>query len=336
MIRRAISSAESNSGWVIASRELTIENSTFCGAHCLMCPRDQYRHKWQHMDFHLFKSAVDQGVDLGISSLDFSGFGEFLMDPNAEKKMNYVRTTYPDIKNYIVTTGHMVTEKSLPWICEAFDTIKFSNYGFSKQSYEAVHGGVVKFESVWDNIHKLLERSIDERPYVLISFLIFPENEHELEDWKAHWEPLADEITIWRPHNYGGSVDEIAFRSDALSNHDKQRSCGRPSKGNPLVRWNGEISVCCFDFNHELVVGDITKKTLLEVLQGDKLGNVKNIHKENAFSGCGLLCDGCDQTYDRSDSLVYASNNDRKTNQATSHPSLINDFISQSTDRPSV
>ena len=307
---------------VLASGELTVENTTYCGAHCVMCPRDEYQHKWQHMTLELFRSVIQQGVELGFTSLDICGFGDPLMDPGLESKLSYVKETYPHIRIYTSTTAHLLAGKRLEWVCRYLDTLKISNYGFSKASYEAIHAGTVKFEGVWENIHNLLARPRNDRPYVMLSFLVFPENRHEIDAWKAYWQGRADEIMVWLPHNYGGA-SEIADRahlSQARLEGTAPRSCGRPVRGNPFVRFNGDVSVCCFDFNHKLVVGNLNRTPLVDILAGPRLAHVKDVHERRAFKGCGLLCDGCDQIFDRTDALIYSSNQNRKVDQPTTHP----------------
>jgi Iron-sulfur cluster-binding domain len=323
---------------VIASGELTVENTTYCGAHCVMCPRDEYQYKWSHMAFELFQDVIRQGVELGLKSLDICGFGDPLMDPGLGKKLAFVKETYPDIRIYTSTTAHLLARERLEWVCEYLDTLKISNYGFSKASYEAIHGGTVKFETVWENVHNLLARPRGRRPYVMLSFLVFPENRHEIEDWKAYWHGRADEIMVWLPHNYGGAqqISDRAYLTEARVEHEAPRSCGRPVRGNPFIRFNGDVSVCCFDFNHKLVVGNLQRTPLLQILGGPKLGRVKDVHERLAFDGCGLLCEGCDQIFDRSDALLYSSTGKRKVDQPTTHPDhvvrLVQEMVSGQSD----
>lgn len=276
------------------------------------------------MSLDLFKSVLDQGAELGITSLDLCGFGDPFMDPGYEAKLRYAKLTYPHIRTYTSTTGHLLYEKSLPWVCELFDTIKISFYGFSKESYEAVHKGVLTYDDVKENVDRLLEVPQGRRPYVILSYLVFPVNEHETKNWTNYWEKRADEVMVWLPHNYGGaeSIEDLAYRTNARE-QSEVRSCGRPFRGNPFVRANGDVSVCCYDFNHKLVVGNMTEQSLEDILGGGQLATVKSVHESKAFTGCGLLCDGCDQIFDRTDALIYASNQNRKVDQPTTHPSHV-------------
>ncbi|NIY75431.1 radical SAM protein [Thalassospira sp. HF15] len=315
---------DDNSKFIIASRELTVENTTFCGAKCVMCPRDEYSRRWSHMSNEMFENVMDQAAELGITSLDLCGFGDPFMDPQYETKLRYSKAKYPHIRTYTSTTGHLLTPNKLPWICELFDTIKISLYGNSAESYEAIHKGVLKFDKIIENIDALLALPKGQRPHVILTYLIFPENEHEMDDWIARWKGRADEVLVWRPHNYGGSpmADELAY--DTKERQEEQyRSCGRPVKGNPFVRTNGDVSVCCYDFNEKLTVGNFAKTSLLEVLQGQQLAEIRDIHERLAFKGCGKLCEGCDQIYDRQDALVYTDNPSRRSDQPTSHPDQI-------------
>lgn len=314
-----------NSGkLIIASRELTVENTTFCGADCIMCPRAEYDKKWSHMPDEMFQDVMDQANELGITSLDLCGFGDPFMDPHYENKLRYSKTNYPHIRTYTSTTGHLLHEKNLPWICELFDTVKISLYGNSKESYETIHKGVVKYEKVIENVDRLLALPAGKRPHVILTYLVFPENEHEVEEWKARWTGRADEVLVWMPHNYGGSpqADDLSFTTD--NRQEKvYRSCGRPVKGNPFVRTNGDVSVCCYDFNQKLTVGNFAETSLLDVLKGDALAEIRDIHEKLAFDGCGKLCEGCDQIYDRQDALIFSDNVNRKADQPTSHPDQI-------------
>jgi MoaA/NifB/PqqE/SkfB family radical SAM enzyme len=310
----------------LVSKELTIENTTCCGGNCIMCSRSKYSHPWRHMDDELFKAVVDQGIKLGMLSLDGCGFGDPFIDPHYEIKLRYVKETYPFVKVYTSTTAHLLTPEKIGWVHAYVDTLKISHYGFSKTTFENIHRGALNYEKVVENIEKLIAISDGKRPYIIMQFLILEQNKHEVELWKNYWEKKADEILIWLPHNYGGSqasqkLEEIKTRGI------KPRSCGRPFKGNLFVRENGEVSMCCFDFDRKLIIGDLRKQTLEEVLKGERLEHIRYIHKNNLFSKCEYICKVCDQIYPRNEALVYSSNKNRKVGILTSHPDLINDML---------
>jgi radical SAM protein with 4Fe4S-binding SPASM domain len=69
---------------------------------------------------------------------------------------------------------------------------------------------------------------------------------------------------------------------------------------------NGLVSICCNDYNRDLIIGDIKKNSLKEILEGDKLKNIQEAHEGDIFS-TNLICKGCDQIRDRSEALIYTS-----------------------------
>jgi len=307
----------------LKSKEVQIETSSKCFANCIMCPRDVYNHVQQSMDTDFFMDIVRQAVELGAESLDLSGFGDSFVDPEAARKALHVHASYPELKLYTSSTAYAFTPEVLDWACRFYDTIKISHYGMSDRTFKLIHrlprGRCLK------NIHDLLSRS--QRPYVTLYYLLLPQNQIELQPWVDYWQDLADEIIVWRPHNYGGCkwlTDTFAYRSEAMVLGKAPRSCGRPSAGNPYIHVNGDVSGCCYDFDHRLVIGNLKQDSLQDILSGPPLARLIDKHAAGDFRG---ICADCDQTHDRSDALVYHSNPDRSTNQPTSHPDHIVDLI---------
>ena len=308
---------------LLPTREITIENTTYCGAKCLICPRERYQLPLKHMDLDFFKEIFEQAVELGITSLDTCGFGDPFMDPLFENKMAYVKSKYPNIKIYTSTTCHLLNEKNVKMVCKYIDTLRISNYGFTKEVYEKVHRGSLEFERVSKNIDSLLSIPDNQRPYIIMTLTVISENEHQIEEWRNYWEPRVDEIMIWLPHNYGGGRDYVNLENVKKQNI-KPKTCGRPFKGNYFVRANGEVSVCCFDYNHKLIIGDLKRNTLREILLGQAIQKIQRVHKEKAFEHCEYICKCCDQIYPREHALLYSNNLDRKAGVITSHRDHVN------------
>jgi len=278
------------------------------------------------MDMSLFKSIIDQAVELGMESLDACGFGDPFMDPEFKEKLAYVKTKYSCIKVYTSATGHLLTSERRAWIGQYIDTLKISHYGFTKEVFEKVHRGSLQFEKVIKNIESLFAIPKENRPYIIMLFLVFPENEHQIEEWKHYWKSKADEVIVWLPHNYGGGhytepLEKVKMRDS------NPRSCGRPFKGNLFVRENGEVSMCCFDFNRQLIIGDLRQHTLRKILEGNLLRKIREVHRAKTFSESEYICRHCDQIYSREGALLYATNEIREVGILTSHADLVNDML---------
>jgi len=304
---------------LLPSRELTVEITTHCGARCIMCPRHEYGFAWEHMDMELFKDVLRQMVELEALSLNTCGFGDIFMDPRLEEKLMYVKKTHPFLKIFASSTGHLIDERKIH-LLDYIDTLRISMYGTSKEVYESIHRGALKFEKVMGNIERIIALPKSKRPYLIMNFLVLPLNRHQVDEFKKY-EHRVDEIMIWLPHTF---VDTYRAQDGTKG---PMKSCGRPFKGDFLVHVNGDVSVCCFDYNRKLLLGNVRGKSLSAILGGDELQRIRRVHEQCSFDGSDLICTKCDQLHDRSDALVYATNRVRRIGVLTSHPDLVIDVL---------
>ncbi|MDR0644175.1 MAG: radical SAM protein [Treponema sp.] len=181
---------------------IKIENTTLCGASCVMCPRDEFKFHHQVMTLECFKKLSDETYRFGVRNMIFGGFGDPLMDVYLYERLDYVKQHYPDFQTSMIDTGHLLEGKKMRIVSTYIDVIKISNYGFSKEVYESVHRGSLKYEKIKSNIDEFL--SLKKRSFTIMTFLDLPENHHEMAAWKAYYEPKCERIDIWKPHNWGG------------------------------------------------------------------------------------------------------------------------------------
>jgi MoaA/NifB/PqqE/SkfB family radical SAM enzyme len=265
-----------------------------------MCPRDKFEHKLEIMPMNIFRKIIDESVSLGIENIIISGFGDPLMDNYLGERFLYIKNNYSNIKISIINTGQLLEGNKLELVCEFVDIIKISNYGFSKKTYEAVHRGSLVYENIRENIDILLHSK--KRPYTIMTFLVLPENHNEMEVWKNHYEPLADRIDIWKPHNWAGG--------GGTSLPDVIGSCFRALDLSGLQFFtDGSVSLCCMDFNRQLVIGDIKTQSFSEIINSSLLKEIQRMIKNGSILQSNFICKDCDQIRDRKDALIYTSGN---------------------------
>lgn len=266
------------------------------------------------MQFGLFKDILDQSIRGGVDVLSVCGFGEALLDKELVKKLQYVKTTYPQVRTYISTTGYLLDDYAFSNIIPLLDEVKISHFSDDEEIFGKMHGKNIDFRTTQKALERLCNLSQDKRPYLNFLFVQTDINKHEMESWITRWEDKVDEIMVWKTHNWAGQWPETQPHSD----RDEMHSCGRPFSGDLYVHSDGMVSPCCFDFDGEMIIGDLNEQTLEEVYFGHKMERIRQIHRDNDFTGSGLLCAACDQVKSREDSLVYASNKMRKVGVITS------------------
>lgn len=296
----------------LQSKTIDIETTNLCPANCVICPRESFKQKLQIMDMDLFKKIIDDASQYEIDSVALTGFGEPFTDNLLFERCKYIREKMPKAKIYVSSNCFLMAPKMYDDVAEYIDTLKISIYGATKDTYERSHRGSLKYETSLSNILGFLESIKDrkKKPHVAGLYVVTDINKHEVEDWIKFWEPKLDEVFVWKPHNFG---DARKYRK---IDPEKLVSCGRPMKGPLYIHADGKVSMCCFDYNKQLLIGDITKQTIYEIYNSKEIEDLRKAHLERNFKG--YLCERCDQiNYDPS-VLLYATNKERKVGKITS------------------
>jgi len=290
---------------ILANKQITIETTNLCPAHCTICPRDQYTQKLEIMDFNLFKKIIDDVAQYNITSLDTCGFGEPFTDKLFFKRCEYTKQKLSKVEIYASSNCFLMTPNIYDDVIKYVDILKMSIYGVTKDTYEKSHRGRLKFERTISNILGFLEKikDLEKKPYIIGLLTVTNINQHEIDDWIKFWEPKIDEVFVWKPHNFGGA------RNYRNVDHTKQVSCGRPFNGPLYVHVDGTVSMCCFDFNRNLVIGDMKTETIYDVLHSDAYKKLKVAHQHREFKG--YICENCCQTNSDSSVMLYTTNSER-------------------------
>jgi len=279
--------------------EVRYEVTDHCNAHCVMCPRESHDREHGVMDQAKYERSIDEVVSLGAEQVVLTGFGEPMLDANLERKIAYAKSK--GLRTYIITNGSALTERRAALLMQAgLDEMRVSFYGMHRESYNAVMRGL-EFDKTVANLLSFLSirNSLHLATKVQLSYLVLPENEADVEDFRTFWEPLVDAIEIWRPHNFGDGKD-YRVREGAKS------SCGRPENGPLQIQWDGTTIPCCYDYNNQIQLGNAFDTPIPDILGGDKYRALREAHRNGEFWKFPY-CDQCDQLLAHEDALVYSN-----------------------------
>lgn len=297
----------------IKSKQLIIETTNLCDAHCVTCPREQFTQNPQSMAMDLFKKIVDDASQYEINVVDTCGYGEVFLDKEIFNRYAYIKKMLPKAQIFCSTTGFHMTSDKWDSVLQYVDTVKFSIYGTSRETYEAFHRGNLKFDQTMENVLWFMEnaRWKSRKPHTIGLFLCTDENKSEMDAWLYQWEPVFDEVLVWKPHNW------IDGRSYRILDRTRQRSCGRPENATVYIHADGMASPCCFDIHKRIPLGDMKVQTLAEIYKGDPYRKLRDAHANLNFED--YICKDCDQTNHNPDVLVYANNPEREVGQMISN-----------------
>lgn len=294
--------------------EVRYEVTDHCNADCIMCPRDLHVDARPHgvMDLDAYRRSIDEVSALGARQVVLTGFGEPLMDRTLEDKIAYAKSK--GLRTYVISNISLLTKKRSVRLIEAgLDELRCSFLGMRPESYEAVMKGL-KFDVSMRNTLALLEereRLNSKTPKLQISYIVLPENESDTDTFREFWEPRADAIEIWKPHNWGDGRDYRTRVDDLL----QKSTCGRPSHGPLQIQWNGEVIPCCYDYNNQIVLGNAFERPVLDILNDAKYRLLRLAHREKKFT-LFPFCNDCDQLLAHADALVYTNRHNLSPEEA--------------------
>jgi len=287
------------------TNEVRIEISTVCNAECIFCPHptDKFTRRKTIMSLDDYKFYLDKVLDTmgdAITDIGFSGFGEIFIDNGILDKLKYASTKNRDI--HILTNGSLIDEEMLDEIFKLnVKDIRISIHTSNEEKYNetmSFKNDKFDFKLVRDNIDYVISNKPTSMDLILTA-VIDPSIEDEvvklIEDYGDRCY-----LEVWKPHNW---VYGKEYRNEAKVADKK--TCGRPFNGPIEVLNNGDIIMCCFDFDAKMVLGNLKEQTLAEIYSSDMFNKIYNTHTDGACSSSGLICDGCDQLVSDDSIVIY-------------------------------
>jgi len=291
--------------------EVRIENTNLCNSNCVMCPREKLTRPLGVMEWGLFKKIIDDAKGCGIKHVFLGGFGEPMQDAYFIKRIKYIKHNGLTVNT--ITTASFLNPKMSDEIIESgLDSIRISFYGLTKEVYESIHRGL-SFDAAVRNIKELIaKRNNKNKPTleISLSFLILKENSHQVSEFDKFWVD-ADFVEIWRPHNF---INGRNYRDRAT----ELKSCGRPWRGPLQIQWDGTVVPCCFDYNGYLILGDLKKQSIEELMHDELYEKLRNAHKKENLAKF-KYCSMCDQLDSGYNALVFSNDARRAQGRSNSN-----------------
>lgn len=288
----------------LVNPEFRVETTNLCNATCVTCPRSKLIRPKEVMETVFFCRVVHQAKKLGAKMVSPFGYGEALLDSRLGDKIRYC-SDY-GLETFITTNASMLdVDRAFELLSAGLKIIRFSVHGTDDKSYQKFHRGL-SYESVMRNIFNFC--AINRNRFwgrCKVEITAIPQNEKDIELIKAQWKDV-DLLEIWKPHNWAGGKKYRKLNR-------QKNTCNRPFSGPVQVLVDGKVVVCCFDFNGEMIIGDLKKESLESILNGKRLNKIRKRHLKGNVDN--LLCANCDQLNIEDESpLIYSSVGDNRIN----------------------
>jgi MoaA/NifB/PqqE/SkfB family radical SAM enzyme len=300
------------------TNEVRIETSTLCNYKCKFCPHHtkSFTRKKEIMSFDFFKEIIDKVKKQApeISYLTISGFGESTLDKGIIDKIKYATSLGYHV--FLLTNGSNLT---IDYVNELFFLnvdIRISLHTIIPEEYEAITGNK-NLKSVIDIIDYMIAHP--NKTNITITADVIEDNEKNIDKLiKKYKDDVL--LEVWKPHNW---ANWGTYRDYSLN---RKKTCGRPKNGPLQIQVDGTVNMCCFDFNGELLLGDLKTQSLEEIFQGDMFNKILEHHEKGTIDQSTLLCSKCDQLASHTGTVLFNSKfleEDRVEKVSSTHRKVI-------------
>lgn len=277
-----------------------------CNASCIMCPYSQFAHAGPGnlMDDGLFLRILDEiRITSTVQNLCMMLQNEPLLDRKFSHRVRLARQRlHPGVRIMTVTNGAPLTPAMIEELrVSGIDNVVVSIDAIRGDTYARIRQGL-DFERVMRNTHALID-SLGARR-VSITFLRQRANEGEEHDFADYWRRLGVRVAFKEMTNRAGALD--AYERVKKQRPDPWKQWVHPALNRlipacPLpfsflsVLWDGRVILCGEDWGPRDIVGDLSKQTLSQVWNGEKINHYRHLlwtHKAEESH----VCAGCSQS----------------------------------------
>jgi radical SAM protein with 4Fe4S-binding SPASM domain len=286
---------------------IMVEPTNTCNIACPLCPVGSkvMKRKRGFMDVDRFRGLIDE-ISGFVREVVMNFAGETLLHPHIGEII-----AYAEGKGIQVTIGTNGTIDKMQEILDAGPTeVLFALDGLTEETYSNYRRGA-DFTAVKANLQKLTEgkrRQGLTKPNIVLQFVVMKDNEHEVASiMDFAKESGVDEVALTPVIiNDFFTLEKGDLISRYLPEHSQYKQYKRMGERilqrkpticvwafQSVVLYNGDVTVCCFDFDGTLVIGNAFEGGFLKVWNSEKYRKFRRNIIKRKFS----LCKQCDLSY---------------------------------------
>ncbi len=281
---------------------LFVEPTNVCNFRCTFCPESfsdygaragYYRHMTPETWTRVLTSLRGW---CRLKTIRFYDTGE----PFLNRELDRMIMEAHEITDYteVTSNGSVLTEDWARRIIAAgLDYIRVSIYATtSLPDKNSATGTTYDLARILNNVRGLRRLRGTALPFIYAELVTTEVGQEAL--FAEQWSGIADRIGVKRMHSWGAELTQLALPS-------KKRVCPFPFY-ELCVKANGDVTVCCVDWNNKLKVGNVNLTPLREIWNGPELRAIRDTHlsgNRHQLPSC-RDCTALDLTPDNIDSLI--------------------------------
>ncbi len=266
-----------------------VEVCAECNLACSMCHHPNMQRPKGVMPFPLWEKCADEIAELSPDTQCWFSFcGEPLLEPELLIRMiKYGKSI--GLTSLNINTNGMLLKPELadPILDSGVDLVVFGVDGFSRETYDKIRVNGNRDELYANAEHFLARRDArGDGTEVQVQFIVMDENEHEIDDFNAHWLDLGATLKIRNKLSWGGRFDT----SMKIPNESRIPCPWAITMMHVL--WDGRVPRCPGDTEGDEGVGNVWQESL--AVLWEKLGAYRRLHLERRFNELPDRCQQCE------------------------------------------
>lgn len=284
---------------------IAIELSNDCNSNCYMCPRKNLSRKIGSMSMGLFKKIINELHEnkVLLRKLFLHWMGEPLLNENFDKMIIYAREK--NIAEMIVMASNVIAldkDKAKRLINSQLDELFISLDAIRPDTYAKIRGNSASLKEVENNIIRLVKMKKQMNsalPYIRLKILKSDINKDEIEEFKAKWMPVVDEVYIeedlntWDGTNsdVNKNVDDDSQYKENINGQEKRWPCNRLWY-QVAISQNGFTTPCIADWDGSGFIGNVRDKTIFDIWNSPEIVEMRR-KQLNSDYGHLPMCRNC-------------------------------------------
>ena len=253
------------------------------------------------MDWDLYRSIVDQSIEMGIRRYSVYLMNEPMLDRELPERVAYI-TARIQKPRYVKVTSHggLFTEKMARGLLDAgLHKLKISVQSLEADTYLRIMG--LPLEKTLKNIDRFLElkkKGGYKRPKLEIVMVDSAQTHDEISRSRQYWQDRQIKLYVEPVEN---RADQQNIRKTAISAQKlKAFSWCRRLMEQIYILYDGRMVQCCADWEQQSVMGDLTRDRLADIWHGGHYSSYRN--RFAAGDVKGMICQCCQKQKKEADS----------------------------------
>jgi molybdenum cofactor biosynthesis enzyme MoaA len=272
-----------------------IQTVTGCNASCIFCPNGKTQRRvpmGRRMDWDLYRSVVDQCLELGVRRYSVYLMNEPLLDRELPERVAYIsaRIKRPQ---YVKVTSHggLLSERMATALLDSgLDKLKISVQSLNPETYWRIMR--LPLPKTLQNIDRLLDLKESggyKKPRLEIVMVDALQTHAEIPDARRYWEARGIKLYVEPVEN---RVDQVNIRENAVGVDQLQAfSWCRRLMEQIYILFDGRMVQCCADWEQLSVMGDLTQARLADIWYGSHYSDYRR--RFTAGEVKGMICECC-------------------------------------------